>query len=165
MEGLNEKGFAILLGPFLALGIALIIVASLLALCICFGSLYCCMRYCISEDYEETQVVPISVVEKPTDSINQKWNSIYNLNSILSTMYQLLNNASMHDQIVVIRLCDYKVSFFSSVLNGSLYRWRLFVYFTLPSNWIVNKFLKPNMIEGNCKQTIATSKDWTIKLN
>ena len=91
MEGLNEKGLAILLGPLLALWIMLIIVACLLAICICFGSVYCLMRYCISEDYEETQVVPISIVEKPTDSINQKWNSIYNSHSILSTMYQLFN--------------------------------------------------------------------------
>ena len=93
MECYSKDGerlfFWLIFGPLIA--IAILIVACVLGLCF-----YCCFVYCLwscfrSEDHKETQVVPISIVEKPTDSINQKWNSIYNSHSILSTIYQLFN--------------------------------------------------------------------------
>ena len=102
MEGLNEKGLAILLGPLLALWIMLIIVACLLAICICFGSVYCLMRYCISEDYEETQVVPKSIVE--TCGCGQSPTTIYQGGSgnaaprlTLATSEQLPMNTSLEE--------------------------------------------------------------------
>ena len=36
-----------------------------------------------------------------------------------------------------------------SALDCSLYRWRLIVYFTFPSTWLVNKILKYNQIQGS----------------
>ena len=39
----------------------------------------------------------------------------------------------------------------NSALDCSLYRWRLFVYFTFLLTWLVNKILKSNQIQGNVK--------------
>ena len=44
-----------------------------------------------------------------------------------------------------------KYFFVSSALDCSFYRWRLFVYFTFPSTWLVNKILKSNQTEGDIK--------------